>query len=464
MCEKAHALRLQFEFEKSRWLAKIRENESESMFSRDTRSFPPAVERKKPYYTTDAIPEERNNTGESDEQNHQDMQNGHSNILTSENKQFTYDTSDEMLSIDQFDQDSLGVTQNLAVTMSDDDAADQNSKRKRKFTTPSKSTVSADTSRPMESVTINTGIDVPVVTKNSMIDDIEQEQWQIDDNSGADFGATHYYEYQQAAQNEEFGSSAESAFPLTADKTSFESVDVGLKYDADQMNNVHYDFETTDCDRELSGGANVSQEFQDEYVRKNDDELLTLNMFVAGSPQRNYTKDSLAESGEIHLTESSNHRKNRNNQNVATKYESINKHGVGREATQAGGNDTSVGGAHCSSQTGMQIDSLHLSSQSADTDTAAATMINGVDECRGDITATQTGDNDTPADGAYGSSQTGMQIDSRYSSSQSANTDTAAVHILDDHMTTASASIFSSIDPIGFIDNDSLAVDILLPP
>ena len=136
---------------------------------------------------------------------------------------------------------------------------------------------------------------------------------------------------------------------------------------------------------------------------------------------------------------------------------------------QAGGNDTPVDGAHCSSQTGMQIDSMYSSSQSADTDTAAAhilddhlatvsarifnstdpidlidtdylavdgsvypddtteayrsqrsPVINGVDDCREDITATQAGGNDTPADGAHCSSQTDMLIDSMYSSSQSA--------------------------------------------
>ena len=132
-------------------------------------------------------------------------------------------------------------------------------------------------------------------------------------------------------------------------------------------------------------------------------------------------------------------------------------------ATQAGDYDTSVDGAHGSSQTGMQIDSLYSSSQSADTDTAAATMITGVDECRDDTTATQTGDNDTPVDGAYGSSHTGMLIDSLYLSSQSADTDTAAAHISDGHLIAASASIFNSIDPIDFIGNDSIAVDILLP-
>ena len=425
MCEKAHALRLQFEFEKSRWLSKIKEDEADVMRFRDTRSFAPFAERKS-YYSADSISEKHTESEESDRLNFQDSQNGQSNLSSSENNQFIYDTTDEMLSVDHFDQDSSDAAQNLIVAMSDDDAADQTAKRKRKFTTPSKGTLPTDISKPVECDSSTSGATVPVATRNSMIDDMDQEQWHIDDNSGADFGGIDYYDYQQDARNEASENATKSAIPLRANITPYESVNIdGIESTYDNRiyednRGENYEYEMTISDREQSYHASASQEFQEESVSRNDDELLTLNMFVTGTAEHSHGKATLAESRENQFVETLGPTVDMPKTNNITENVRISKHGT---TGQAGDINTAVDGTQRSSQRGLQIDSLYSSSQSADTTAAAPHLVHD------SITADEH--------------LTTEQIDSHYSSSQSADTTAAAPHLVhdsitaDEHLTTA---------------------------
>ena len=377
MCEKAHALRLQFEFEKSRWLSKIKEDEADVMRFRDTRTFVPITERKS-YYSADSISEKHNESEESDRLNFQDSQNGQSNLSSSDNNQFIYDTSDEMLSVCHFDQDSSDAAQNLIVAMSDDDAADQTAKRKRKFTTPSKCTLSTDTSKPAECDSSTSGATVPVAIRNSMIDDMNQEQWQIDDNSGADFGGIDYYDYQQDAHNEASENTTKRALPLSTDITPYEYVNIdGIEstYDNriyEDIRRVNFDYEMTISDTEQSYHASASRDLQEESVSRNDDELLTLTMFVTGTAEDRHRKATLAESRRKHSIETPGPAVVIPKTDNFTKNVRIYKNG---RTEQAGDINTEVDGTQSSSQRGVLIDALFSSSQSADTTAAAPHLV-----------------------------------------------------------------------------------------